>query len=200
MKWKFWEREKAPTWHDKAADYDFDIEEVDGLRFYVFKTPGAAPYRRVLAYFSALDEVRLGATRKELDNFFDLQEQALNAGNIVKASSLLGITKAYTGLYASEQTIFNLGNAFILIEGEPLETFSLSYSERKRDLVANNELVRAFFLPRTWNEVSNSSESGNTIDILEYLASPVVKRAQKTFSLLTRSPAGKDSSPNQTKG
>ena len=165
--------------------YNLKVVTLSGQVFYYWENPLLAPYRRVLAYFVASHETRLGVQRIDLEKFIELMRKSINEGQFARLGAYLEYFSSYVDLYASEENIFKLANSFILLPGEnPLKP-ETEFSDRKYKLMKADEEIRAFFLQTAWQQITKPKDSENTIDISEYLKRKEVRKAALIFSNLT---------------
>ena len=168
-------------WKKKKPIPGIVVHHVGGIKWRVFENPMQAPYKRVLAYFNALHETQLGIQRKDLEAFVNVQRQAFNDKQFSQAASLLEYMANFLDLYAIEDNIIKLANAFILHPGESVTEMEEFYTKIKTDLVKSNEEVKAFFLSRSYEQIGKLSSSDEDFNLTEYLNRPEVRKAAIIF-------------------
>lgn len=171
--------------------YKIEAITVDGHKLKVFEEPLKMPYKRILQYFIAVDEVRLGIVREDMEAFKTAVRSEINRSNWSKVTGLFEHFFAFTDLYAVEKNLIKLGASFILIGKEdPIDPTEADYLKKVAAIEGSEEL-KAFFLSRSYDSLNQLKKRKTDFDILEYLSHPTVKKAARSFFALIHSPTYK---------
>lgn len=140
----------------------------DGSKVYSFKNPARMPANRSIAAEIAVNQASQNITRESLLAFIQAAEEAANNGQVVEAFKYLARIKDRLMWAAEEQTLTNLANCYLMLEGENPEVMEPKHQEAKKQLMARDPKAKAFFLHTALNYTSDFSAISPE-DILKYL-------------------------------
>lgn len=159
---------------NKFADYvkDWQLQLVyetqDGTKVYGYKNPVKMPANRALSAEIAANQASMKITSESLMQMIQAMEDAGNDGEIVELFGYLARLKQRLVWACEEQTLFNLSDCYLVLEGENPELVEPKWTERKREIINSDPLAKGFFLAyalRLTKDYGDISES----DILNYL-------------------------------
>lgn len=161
----------------------FDIYEVSGHRFRIFKEEFSPKWKRAAMLQLSLLNNERGIRLVDLKKLVQIIKESANAAdlyNVVKATSLL---EDFVELDITSALTFDIANAVILCEGEDIVEPSPEDTAFKKDLFETDENVRAFFLSLVLSLRTDSPENmaSNFRERLRFLDEPVVKETEKRF-------------------
>lgn len=150
----------------------WDLEEIyvtaDGTKIFGYKNPLLLPANRAISAEIAANQAAMKITRPQLEGMIEAMVQAGNEGEIVELFGYLYSLKDRLTWAAEEETLRNLANIYLLVEGENPEIIEKKFDKQKRQLMEEDLQARAFFLQYALKRTSDYSDISET-DILRYL-------------------------------
>ena len=140
-----------------------------GNNFYVHNDPLSVSLERVQIIEEKLKATTYNFSKEALITRFEEIEKAVEASDADRVMQLCADAKFRISELAEEKTLLDLACVFFLIDGENPYTANPLTFQRKRELAANDDDLRAFFLQTAWDTFKASANSAN-FGILKYLA------------------------------
>ena len=150
-------------------------------KFYVPNSPEELNASRAIGYWDAIRQFTLRVTFSDLDQFYVLMKEAIADQDFGKMAYLNETLNAYRSMEMSHETLFAVGNHFILIDDEANEALDPDYAELKKELFLKYPEVRGFFLQSSWASIKDSMGLSNDMKPEDYLNQETIKSLGKTF-------------------
>lgn len=130
----------------KKSEYvELEFKEL-GHKFYRFKKFDYLLRGRFNHFATALKAAELEIAKNDIHQLLALLKEAFNEQRFSDVGALIAHTEAYTQIYDTWKNVFQIGNALILIDNEPLSEIKEEFTQKKAELFEQSELVRSFFL------------------------------------------------------
>lgn len=142
--------------------------------------------KRYLKYIQVVESHELFKLDKgKRDTILTEIENCIDNGQISKISQWVGLLKSLDQLSFFEEEVFAVINCFLLLEGEPLDDFSMEHTKRKRELFDNDESVRVFFCAFAEQYMTAMATALENTSVYDYLKTQGPAITKKMYDHLT---------------
>ncbi len=134
---------------------------IDGYRFRVIQDFGSTMYNRVVAFQYALKNTDYGMIQSDIKETVGFILSANEKKDTNGVATYANYINASLEEYTPIRVLWEVCNTFILMDGEPTDKLSLEYSQKKKQLCQDSELIEVFFLTvaiNTLKAMGNLSE------------------------------------------
>lgn len=145
-----------------------EIYRAAGHVFYKFENSLEIPAQRAIAAEVAIRQAAMNMTPEILNQSIDKCIDYANKGQIVNLFAILKEMKDRCTMIAERETLMQLATVYFLMDDEDESKYIRSEQQRKIDLFKENSELADFFLQKSWEYITNSTENSQQ-DMLTYL-------------------------------
>lgn len=158
----------------KREDYLEEIGTFEGHRFYRFKAIDLTTTQRYMSYVAILKTLQSEQCRVAVANAFDLiLEQVQLVNDITELRTqipqLIGHARHFISYELYEKELFDMVNCMVLIDDEPIDTFSDTHTSIKVELYDRSPEMKAFFLSYAIRFLASSRHTARDLNVESYL-------------------------------
>lgn len=158
----------------KREDYLEEIGTFQGHRIYQFKAIDLTTTQRYMSYVAILKTLQSEQCRVAVANAFDLiLEQVQIVNDITELRTqipqLIGHARHFISYELYEKELFDMVNCMILIDDEPIDTFSDTHTSIKVELYDRSPEMKAFFLSYAIRFLASSRHTARDLSVESYL-------------------------------
>lgn len=138
------------------SEFDMELIYDNGKhRFYTYKTPIQLPFKRTEMALLYSRYAQLCIIPERLNEYLKAIIHANNKGDRSLVGTLANHLLITDEHYGERQSLLNLATVYCVLEGEPADKFINSWQERKKEIWAQDEDCRDFFLTWAYKKTPN---------------------------------------------
>ena len=143
--------------------------------------------RRIMKFRHVIenrDKFKLDKTARK--QIYKMHSDASNEGKAGDCAQIMLVLESLDDLTYWEDELFEVANAFVLMKGEPLDTFSTEHTKRKRHLFETDENVRLFFCHIAHEYLRSTIGLPKDFAVMDYLENKGYKMVRQMYQSLMR--------------
>lgn len=123
-------------------------KKINGHNLYYFRDYTDMSTNRLVLTRIVYNQMGLGLTIGDIIACSEKVDEYLNQSDIAKAAFVNGHLRTSASNYMGAKVSIQLGGCGVVVDDEPIESYSETHMEIKRNLVENYDEVRYFFLSK----------------------------------------------------